>query len=100
MHVPQCCSLSDIDQCPETLIIYMTITRSTLIILLACCNMAWLPCARVECVVAEVRQGAEAGPSNAGPSSGVEARFGPPNQASTAAIQTCLQTGLHSVSPN
>ncbi|KAL0055143.1 hypothetical protein WJX82_007626 [Trebouxia sp. C0006] len=43
--------------------------------------------------LAEVRQGAEAGPSNAGPAAGVEARFGPPNQASTLAIQTCLQTG-------
>lgn len=67
--------------------------------LLACYDVAWLPCARVECVVAEVRQGAEAGPRNAGASSGVEARFGPPYQASTAAIQTCLQTGPHSVSP-
>ena len=42
---------------------------------------------------AEARQGAEAGPSNAGPAVGVEARFGLPNQASTVAIQTCLQTG-------
>ena len=42
---------------------------------------------------AEARQGAEAGPSNAGLAAGVEARFGPPNQASTVAIQTCLQTG-------
>ena len=42
-----------------------------------------------------MRQGAEAGPSiaPAGPLAGVEARFGPPNQASTVAIQTCLQTG-------
>ncbi len=45
-------------------------------------------------LAAEVRQGAEAGPSDAGPSSGVEARFGPPNQLGTAAIQACLQTGL------
>ena len=42
---------------------------------------------------AEARQGAEAGPSNAGLAAGVEARFGSPNQASTVAIQTCLQTG-------
>ena len=46
---------------------------------------------------AEVRTGAQAGPSNEGATTAVAARFGPPNQASTKAIQTCLQAGTPSM---
>ncbi|KAL3136848.1 hypothetical protein ABBQ38_005556 [Trebouxia sp. C0009 RCD-2024] len=40
--------------------------------------------------LAEVRQGAEAGPSSEAGPPAVPPRFGPPNQATTHAIQTCL----------
>lgn len=59
-----------------------------------CTARPLLTCLRL---AAEVQQGAKAQSSNAGPATAVEARFGLPNQQSTAAIQTCLQTGVHAV---
>ena len=44
-------------------------------------------------LTAEMKQGAEAGPSNAALGSAVSARYGMPGQTTTAAIQACLQSG-------
>lgn len=42
----------------------------------------------------EMKQGTEAGPSNAALGSAISARYGMPGQTTTAAIQACLQSGM------